>query len=217
MPNTILLTVAAALLAALLCFEKAGSRRGALSVKTPLSGLFILTAILQPHLFPSYAYLMLAGLVFCLGGDVCLALPGARTFRLGLVSFFIGHLFYCAAFFSIAGPNAWTWGGWVGCAALSWSIFRWLGPHLGGMFGPVMAYVVVITVMATGALTVFGDVRIAPAGRWMILAGALSFYVSDLFVARDRFVKSGFENRLAGLPLYYLGQFLLALSVGRVL
>lgn len=217
MPTTIVLAAAAPLLAALLRFEKAGNHRGVLAVKTPLSALFILAAALQPHPFPSFTQLMLAGLIFCLGGDVCLALPGARAFRLGLVSFLVGHLLYCAAFFSIAALNAWTWAGWVACAAASWAVFRWLGPHLGALYGAVMAYVVVITVMATGAWTVFGDVRIAAAGRWMILAGALSFYLSDIFVARDRFVKSGFENRLAGLPLYYLGQFLLAFSIGRVL
>ncbi len=217
MPNTMILILAVPLLAALLWFEKTGSRRGALSVKTPLSALFILSAVLQPHPFPSYYHLMLAGLVFCLGGDVFLALPGAGMFRLGLVSFLVGHVFYCAAFFTIAALNPWTWGGWVVCAALSWAVYRWLGPHLGAMAGPVMAYVVVITVMATGAWTVFGDMRIAAAGRGMILAGAISFYISDIFVARDRFVKNEFANRLAGLPLYYLGQFLLAFSVGRVL
>ncbi len=39
------------------------------------------------------------------------------------------------------------------------------------------------------------------------------FYLSDLFVARERFVTSAFVNRLVGLPLYYGGQVLLALSV----
>jgi hypothetical protein len=36
-------------------------------------------------------------------------------------------------------------------------------------------------------------------------------------VARQRFVAPAFANRLYGLPLYYLGQFLLAFSVGRIL
>jgi hypothetical protein len=43
--------------------------------------------------------------------------------------------------------------------------------------------------------------------------GALGFYVSDVFVARQRFLKSEIVNRLIGLPLYYGGQFLLAFSV----
>jgi hypothetical protein len=49
-----------------------------------------------------------------------------------------------------------------------------------------------------------------------IFSGAASFYISDLFVARDRFLKMEFKNRLLGLPLYYFGQFLLAFSVGAV-
>jgi len=44
----------------------------------------------------------------------------------------------------------------------------------------------------------------------------VSFYISDLFVARDRFFKTEFSNRLLGLPLYYAGQFLLAFSVGLI-
>ena len=38
------------------------------------------------------------------------------------------------------------------------------------------------------------------------LAAALLFYASDFFVARDRFVRPGFVNRLIGLPLYYAAQ-----------
>ena len=43
-----------------------------------------------------------------------------------------------------------------------------------------------------------------------VLLGALAFFVSDLAVARDRFVVKQFSNRLWGLPAYYLGQVLLA-------
>jgi hypothetical protein len=50
--------------------------------------------------------------------------------------------------------------------------------------------------------------------RLLVLCGAFSFYLSDIFVARQRFVTPSFFNRLAGLPLYYLGQFLLASTPG---
>ncbi|HDP24776.1 MAG TPA: lysoplasmalogenase, partial [Deltaproteobacteria bacterium] len=43
-----------------------------------------------------------------------------------------------------------------------------------------------------------------------------SFYISDIFVARNRFVKQEFINRALGLPLYYLGQFLIAFSLGQL-
>jgi hypothetical protein len=35
-------------------------------------------------------------------------------------------------------------------------------------------------------------------------------------VARNKFIRNEFLNRLVGLPLYYLGQFLLAFSIGQV-
>ncbi|MCP4006145.1 MAG: lysoplasmalogenase, partial [bacterium] len=54
---------------------------------------------------------------------------------------------------------------------------------------------------------------VANVGRPMILLGALMFYVSDLAVARDRFVATGFDNRIWGLPLYYCGQLVLASTI----
>ena len=53
-----------------------------------------------------------------------------------------------------------------------------------------------------------------PAGRMAAFGGALAFYISDIFVARQRFLKAEFVNRLIGLPLYYSGQFMLAFSIG---
>jgi len=68
--------------------------------------------------------------------------------------------------------------------------------------------VVVITLMVTFAMGTYGEVD----GAVRVL-GAVAFYLSDLGVARDRFVSKGFVNRLVGLPLYYGGQLLLAYSV----
>ncbi|MEN8163997.1 MAG: lysoplasmalogenase family protein [Acidobacteriota bacterium] len=46
--------------------------------------------------------------------------------------------------------------------------------------------------------------------------GATLFFLSDLAVARHRFVKEAFLNRAIGLPAYYAGQMLLALTIGIV-
>ena len=46
-----------------------------------------------------------------------------------------------------------------------------------------------------------------------LLAGALGFFVSDLAVARERFVAKSFSNKLWGLPLYYAAQLVLAGTV----
>ena len=97
------------------------------------------------------------GLIFCLGGDVFLALPQEKMFLCGLVSFLLGHVLYVIAFFSIAGLNLWTWVGLGICLILSGGIYFWLRPHLGSMNLPVLFYVIVITVMVVGACTVLGD------------------------------------------------------------
>ena len=87
---------------------------------------------------------------------------------------------------------------------------RWLGPHMDSkMRAPVLAYIVAITVMVALAA---GSFRYCAS--WLLIAGALGFYLSDLSVARDRFVVPAFVNRLWGLPLYYAAVLLLAASAG---
>jgi uncharacterized membrane protein YhhN len=216
MLDTVIIIAAAALLVGLLFFEKNGNLKGKLPLKTILSCLFIITALLQPHPLPQYYYPLLVGLIFCLGGDVFLALPQERMFLFGLVAFLLGHVCYVLCFFYVADLNPWTWGGSGLVLAISGLVFFWLRPHLGTMLVPVIAYIIIITAMVIGAFTVLGDTTLRSAGRFMVIFGAASFYISDLFVARDRFLETGFANRLIGLPLYYGGQFLLAFSVGLI-
>lgn len=214
MLNQLIIVLAVILLVGLLYFEKNGNQKGKLPTKTILSCLFIFTALVQTHPIPVYFYLMLIGLVFCLGGDVFMALPQERMFLLGLVSFLLGHVLYVVCFFYVADVSQWTMIGCLVGLLVSGLVFWWLRPHLGSMLVPVIAYVIVITVMVIGAWTVLGDTKLSYAGRLLIFIGAVSFYLSDLFVARDRFLRSEFSNRLIGLPMYYCGQFLLAFSVG---
>jgi uncharacterized membrane protein YhhN len=216
MMNTLIIFLAVALLSGLLYSEKRGNQKGKLPTKTILSCLFIFAALVQPHLSSGYFYMLLIGLIFCLGGDIFLALPRERMFLFGLISFLLGHVFYAVCFFYAADLTPWTWIGVGVGLVISGGVFLWLRPHLGSMLWPVIAYIVVITVMLVGAWTVLGDKTVEPSGRLLVFSGAASFYLSDLFVARDRFLKTEFNNRLFGLPLYYFGQFLLAFSVGVV-
>jgi uncharacterized membrane protein YhhN len=97
--------------------------------------------------------------------------------------------------------------GAVAMAAFAGQVWRRLSPHVSGSLrAPVVAYLIVISAMVAMAA---GTTAAEPGLG--ILAGAAAFAVSDLAVARERFVAPGVGNRLWGLPLYYLAQALFAL------
>jgi len=52
------------------------------------------------------------------------------------------------------------------------------------------------------------------AGMPAIFVGAFAFYLSDLAVARQRFVAKSFWNKAWGLPLYFGAQLILAWTTG---
>ena len=216
MLNSAIVVLAAAFLCGALYWEKKGSVRGNLLHKTAASALFIVAAGVQPVAVAPYTRWILVGLACCLGGDVLLAVPGRKAFLAGLVSFLLGHIMYGVAFFQIVSPGPWFWAGLPPVVGVSAFTYYWLYPFLGSMRWPVLAYIVVISAMLTAAWSALGVAAVSPPGRLAIFIGALLFYVSDIFVARKRFLDPGFVNRLIGLPLYYAGQFLLAFSVGMV-
>jgi uncharacterized membrane protein YhhN len=72
----------------------------------------------------------------------------------------------------------------------------------------VAGYLTTVTVMLGLALVV-GAVR----GAWPLALGAVLVGGSDVAVARERFGRPGFANKLVGLPTYYAGQLLIALQV----
>jgi uncharacterized membrane protein YhhN len=193
--------------------EKTENPKLRLAAKTVLSSLFILLVLIQPINLKGYFPPLCAGLLFCLIGDVCLALPD-RFFRAGLIAFLLGHVFYIIAFAVILPIGQWLSFGILLFVVVSVTVFLWLRPHLGAMVGPVFVYVVVITVMVSAAWAVYWKTTLPISGRALIFFGAMSFYFSDIFVARNQFLKKEFVNRLVGLPLYYSGQFLLAFSPG---
>jgi uncharacterized membrane protein YhhN len=213
MRDLVIMAIAGLLVLGQLYFEKRESTTGKLLTKTPASFLFVLLALVRPHPLASYAWAMSAGLALCLVGDVFLALPRRRAFMAGLVSFLLGHVAYVVAFLLVARPRLSTLPAAAVLVAASAGVFLWLRPRLGTMKVPVLAYVAVITVMVAAAWSLFLEPGRALEGRVLVLAGAVLFYLSDVTVARDRFVSPGFANRLVGLPVYYAGQFLLALSV----
>ncbi len=188
----------AAGLAGLLRAEALG-RPGAPFKIAASAGFVALALALRPET-PSGRWI-LAGLCLSAAGDVLLLARSRRGFLAGLVAFLLAHLAYAAAFWPAASRSHWTSAAILTATALA---LRWLWPHLGSMRLPVVAYCAVIGLMLWLALGM---------DRPEIRLGGLLFWVSDLLVARHRFVRAEPLNRLAGLPLYYAGQYLIALSL----
>src|SRR4030043_1485122 len=214
MINVLIIILGIILLVGVLYYEKKKDRIPLLVSKSALSLLFVMTALLQPQSIPAYYHYLLVGLIFCLMGDVCLALPQKKAFMGGVVAFLVGHVFYIFGFLSLTSIFHWISTGMFIIFGVSAFIFFWLRPRLRSMLIPVLLYILVITVMASGAWAVFWKSSYQISGRTLILVGSIFFYFSDLFVARNKFIKEEYRNRLLGLPLYYAGQFLLAFSIG---
>ncbi len=193
-----------------LIFEKRENRPGKAVVK-PLASLgFLGLALTAGALANPWGILLLSGLAFCTAGDLFLLSRARNLFLAGLVSFLTGHVLYCAAFLMRGPAPTPVLIAVVVLVLPAAFVWRWLQPRLAaGMRGPVLAYVIVISLML--ALSI-GAPGTGVPGR--VVAGAAAFYLSDIAVARDRFVAPGFGNRLWGLPLYYLGQLLIASCAG---
>jgi uncharacterized membrane protein YhhN len=193
--------------AALLRAEWKRSRPGVWLTKPLASTLFVITAILAGALTSPYGRIILVGLVLSWLGDVLLIPRRQRFFVAGLASFLLAHVAYSAAFFleplavlplSLAA---------IAMAVFAVIIVRWLWPHLPhNLRAAVVAYVAAISgmvVLAAGTTATIG---------FELLIGAVMFAVSDVFVARERFVSASVTNRFWGLPLYYSAQLVFALS-----
>jgi uncharacterized membrane protein YhhN len=205
------LIVCAAGVAVLLLAEYRRWPRIMAMAKLSASSAFVWLALQQGALNSDSGRLLLLGLLLCWCGDLLLLWRGqSRQFRFGIAAFLLVHVAYALAFL-LAGvaPMALL----LDLAAMSLAaalVLRWLMPHVPPGFRiAVPAYVAAIFAMVATAISArFAG---APAA---LASGAILFAVSDLAVARERFVSPAFANRAVGLPLYYGAQLLIAGAAG---
>ncbi len=200
--------ITAAGLGWLLVSERSGSSARLLAKPLASAG-FVAGAVAAGALDSTFGRWMLAALVLSAVGDVFLLGSGEAAFLAGLGSFLAAHLVFGLAFL-VRGVDVSGFLAVLPLALFAWQVLRWLGPHLSGRLRvPVVAY--------AGAISLMGVLAFATAvdsWDWRIPVGALMFVASDVAVARDNFVATGFTNRLWGLPLYYGAQLLLAWAAG---
>ena len=156
-----------------------------------------------------YGALILTGLLFSWCGDLLLEGRADVFFLTGLVSFLLAHLAYITAFLGRGVARSWLVPAALPIGLASIAVLVWLAPAVPlDMVVPVFAYTAVISAMVVTAIGARGG-----GASTLIPAGALLFYISDLSVAAGQFLRPEFPNYTWGLPCYYAGQVLLALSI----
>lgn len=195
----------------LLLLAEARSHKALKWVAKPVASLgFVGAAVAAGALATPYGVAVLGALLLSTLGDVLLIPEGAKgAFLGGLGAFLLAHVAFAVAFW-VRGVDVLG----IGAALPVLGVFaalvgRWLVPHVKpSMKGPVVAYILAIAAMVTLAAG-----AVAAGAPALIGAAAVTFLVSDLFVARQRFVTPGLVNRVFGLPLYYGAQLAFAWTV----
>ncbi|MFK5854594.1 MAG: lysoplasmalogenase [Bacteroidota bacterium] len=175
----------------------------------PLTTILVITIAIILQRESMYGYLIIAGLVFSLFGDVFLMLPKDK-FVQGLASFLIAHIFYIVAFGLGFGPYFEL--GYLIPAAIYAIVFLWiLLPKTGKMKIPVMVYALVLMVFLWQALGRF--YYLGNQASLYIIVGAVLFVISDTILAYARFVKNFNLSPTLIHVTYWGAQLFIALSI----
>jgi uncharacterized membrane protein YhhN len=155
---------------------------------------------------------VLVGLLLSLGGDLALMFQEKRrAFVVGLGLFLLAHIAYTVVFALLGRLSGWDALSTAVLLAAGIGFYRLIGPNLGSMRGPVIAYIVVISIMVGRAVSALASPIFSDTQAILIAAGAVLFYISDAILAAARFWKP-WEYRRINLALYYGGQLLIALA-----
>ena len=183
-----------------------GKKVIAASSKTAASLSFVLLAIANEAAATEYGRYILLALILSLVGDHCLLSRKGHFLLSGIAAFFLAHVAFVAAFVQLGLDRTYFVISLVFATAAAYFILRWLWKYLEGPYkAAVTAYLVVMIMMASFA---FAATSVPILG-----IAAILFAVSDVSVARDRFVSRDIVNKAWGLPLYYIAQLLFAASV----
>ena len=184
-------------------------------VLKPLATLLVIVVAFLSFAEPTYNFMysvgVLIGLVLSLGGDVALMFSDRKAFMAGMVLFLLAHVAYTVTFTLLngfKGPDVFT--AFVLLIA-GVGFYALIKRGVGAMKGPVLFYMLVISLMVNRAMSTLWAPAFRDVQAWMIVAGAVLFYISDIMLALNRFWKPWRYTRFS-LAFYYAGQGLIALS-----
>ena len=134
----------------------------------------------------------------------------AKFFMSGLVAFLLAHLMYISVFYKSRNKTANTLPIVVILLIYASGIFYFLKDGLGVMLFPVIAYLLVILVMAA---TAFLRKRSNRNSYILIFAGAVFFMISDSLLALNKFYEPLPLSNISIILTYALAQYFIVLGI----
>lgn len=208
-----LLTIITALLAVCTIWTKYKGPRKLFYLFKPLTTLTIIViavlSMLDSKSLAIAPYLIVAGLVCCMVGDIFLML-GERTFVYGLASFALGHVLFSIALIIITGFE-FTWWLFLIVVVIGLSFARFLLPYTGKMKVPVIFYMTLITLMtwlSLERLYLFRDYA-----SLCMAVGTILFGISDSTISINKFKGKFKSAELIILGTYYPAIWCIAYSL----
>jgi len=208
---TLLLSLTALVSAAAAILADYKANRSLVYVLRPLTMVLIILVALQPAApaRSTYRYLILAGLLACLAGDVFMMLRTKKVMA-GMASFFVALLFYIGAFSTGLKLSLAFWPFFV-LAVYAFFFGRGLLPHLGRKKIPVILYVSAMIIMAW--LSAGRYLQMKELHALSACSGAVLFLISDSAWAMNHFVRKRRLGQILILGTYFAAQWLIAVSI----
>jgi uncharacterized membrane protein YhhN len=186
-----------------------GSRAAIWLTKPVAATAFIGASLANGLPTTGYGRAVVIALVLSWWGDVLLIPRAQRIFLAGILAFLSAHLAYAAAFLVRGVSVAWLVGSALPLGALGGVVGRYFVERApAGLRRAVVAYVGVLSTMVALAIASYGR-----RGGLLVPIAAVAFYLSDLSVALNRFVKPSMVHRAWGTPLYFGAQLVFAATV----
>jgi uncharacterized membrane protein YhhN len=158
-----------------------------------------------------------AALAFSLVGDIFLMLPGESWFLPGLAAFLIGHICYLGGLNRAPLPVASLW-----LAPFVLVVDALVLPRVvrgardrgdAGMTVPIVAYGLVLSAVLFSGWATWFRPGWTTSARLAASLGTTLFFVSDLMLAWDRFVRGARLLQVLVIVTYHLAQLALVLVV----
>jgi len=157
-----------------------------------------------------YNLMIFSSLLAALVADTLLMLEETNYLKNGIIFFMMSHLLYITAFGSNVTFKPWNIIILVIICFINFFLIRAMKKHAGGMLIPVSLYVLMIDIMGYLALTKLNN----GAGQYEVAlaSAAVLFWISDLILSINTFVKKVPHSTVYTWLFYAPAQFLFAMS-----